>query len=92
MATICRAKTDAYQAVYGTVPLEVVANSERFLPKIWITADGTDVTDDFVRYARPLIGERPVEIPFENGLQRFARLEKRFVEQKLKPYCPVHFR
>lgn len=92
MATICRAKTDAYQAVYGTVPLEVVANSERFLPKTWITADGTDVTDDFVRYARPLIGERPVEIPFENGLQRFARLEKRFVEQKLKPYCPVHFR
>ena len=92
MATICRAKMDAYQAVYGTVPLEVVANSERFLPKAWITPDGTDVTDDFIRYARPLIGEQPVEIPFENGLQRFARLEKRFAGQMLTPYCPANFR
>ncbi len=38
------------------MPLEQVANSERFFPKNWIAESKVDVTDDFVRYARPLIG------------------------------------
>ncbi len=92
MATIVRANTDVYRAEYRYAPLAVVAGSERFLPKSWITADGTDVTDDFVRYARPLIGDRAPEIPMENGLQRFARLEKIFAEQKLPAYTPVNLR
>lgn len=90
MATIVRADAPEYRAEYRFAPLSVVAGSERFLPKAWITADGTDVTDDFIRYARPLIGERAPEIPTENGLQRFARLQKLFAGQKLPPYRPAN--
>lgn len=92
MATIVRRPGPAYAAGYEKVALETVANSSRFLPRHWIAADGTDVTDDFVRYAAPLIGESSPRVPLEGGLQRFARLELRFVEAKLPAYTPVRFR
>jgi 6-phosphofructokinase 1 len=69
-----------------------VAASVRQLPPGWITADGLDVTDSFLRYARPLIGEKWPQIPIEDGLQRFARLQIRFIDKKLPDYLPVRFR
>jgi len=69
--------------------LEVVANSERFLPKEWIAPNGIDVTDDFIRYARPLIGDGNPELRIENGLQRFARIKKVMIEKKLETFIPV---
>ncbi len=92
MATILRKPGRAYQPYFDKVPLETVASSSRFMPKDWITKDGLDVTDDFIRYAAPLIGERDPEIPRENGLQRFARLDIRFGAKKCRPYEPVRFR
>ncbi|HHX72722.1 MAG TPA: diphosphate--fructose-6-phosphate 1-phosphotransferase [Clostridiales bacterium] len=89
MATIIRLPGETYQAGYSHVPLADVAGSERFLPQSWITPDQTDVTDDFIRYARPLIGDEMAQIPMENGLQRFARLFPLFVEKKTKPYIPA---
>ena len=47
-----------------------------------------DVTDDFVRYARPLIGDNWPTIPLVDGRQRFARLERIFAPQKLPGYVP----
>lgn len=88
MATILRGKKDVYQAVYSKVALRTVANSERHLPKSWITPDGIDVTDDFIRYAQPLIGDGWPEIPIENGLQRFARLNTMSIEKRAKAYVP----
>ena len=92
MATILRKPGDTYQAYFDKVPLEVVANSARHLPAHWITKDGLDVTDDFVRYAQPLIGDGWPEVAIENGLQRFARLTVRFIDKKLPAYVPVRFR
>jgi 6-phosphofructokinase 1 len=92
MATILRTSDSPYRVRYDRVPLERVAVSARQLPADWIGPDGLDVTDAFVRYARPLIGEGWPEIPIENGLQRFARLEIRFIEKKLPEYVPVRFR
>ena len=92
MATILRASGESYKAVYSDVDLKAVAMSERFLPESWITADGTDVTDDFIAYARPLIGETGAIIPRENGLQRFARLENIFLPQKTEKYIPQNLR
>ena len=92
MATILRASGSAYIAVYDKVSLRVVANSERHLPKSWIAQNGIDVTDDFVRYAQPLIGDGWPEIPLENGLQRFARLNTQIVAQRAKQYLPVKHR
>jgi hypothetical protein len=74
------------------VPLEKVANSVRFMPKTWIAKDGLDVTDDFIRYAMPLIGTEWPALTLEAGLQRFARFDLSFVERKLAAYTPVRFR
>ncbi len=92
MATILRAKGEPYRAVYEKVGLRAVANSARFLPKEWITPDGIDVTDDFIRYAKPLIGEKWPEIPLEDGLQRFARLDLKTIDKKAREYVPVKMR
>jgi hypothetical protein len=77
---------------FYTVPLEIVANSVRYMPSNWITKDGIDVTDDFIRYAMPLIGDGWPEIRIENGLQRFAKFNIRFIEKKLPEYIPVTLR
>ncbi|MHC4592541.1 MAG: diphosphate--fructose-6-phosphate 1-phosphotransferase, partial [Planctomycetota bacterium] len=66
MATILRVPGDTYQVEYGDAPLDVVANAERSFPPQWIADGGLDVTDGFVRWAMPLIGE---------PLPEFARLE-----------------
>ncbi len=86
MSTILRQPGPIYNVYYDKVPLELVANSERTFPADWIAAGGTDVTDDFVNYARPLIGEDWPSIPLVNGRQRFARLKPVMAEQKLPPY------
>ena len=92
MATILRNNGAAYQAYYDKVKLETVANSSRFMPPAWIAKDGLDVTDDFVRYAAPLIGDGNPSTPMEGGLQRFARLDIRFAETKCRAYLPLRFR
>ena len=92
MATILRAPGEVYEARYDKVALAVVANSERFFPKDWIAANRTDVTDDFLRYARPLIGEEWVRVPLEHGLPRFTRFRPVFAEKKCPPFLPQAYR
>ena len=88
MATILRNPGPAYAVRYDKVPLAAVANSERCFPANWIAPSRVDVTDDFVRYARPLIGDEWVKVPLENGIQRFARFRPVFAEKKLAAYMP----
>jgi 6-phosphofructokinase 1 len=88
MSTILRQPGNVYRARYDKVPLEKVANSERQFPAAWIADNRTDVTDDFVRYARPLIGEDWPGVPLVGGLQRFARLKPAFAGKKLAQYVP----
>jgi len=92
MATILRAPGSQYKAIFDKVPLETVANSVRYMPSNWITKDGIDVTDDFINYAMPLIGDGWPEIPLENGLQRYARFEIKFIDKKLPDYIPLGLR
>ncbi|MGE0537281.1 MAG: diphosphate--fructose-6-phosphate 1-phosphotransferase [Pirellulales bacterium] len=88
MATILRQPGDIYGVRYDKVPLVEVANSERAFPPAWITADGADVTDDFVRYAGPLLGEDMVSLPLVSGRQRLTRFEPIYAPQKLPKYVP----
>ena len=88
MATILRNEGPIYNVWYDKVPLDKVALSERTFPAGWIAPSGYDVTDDFVRYARPLIGDDWVSIPVINGIQRFARLKLVFADKKLSLYKP----
>ncbi len=92
MATILREPGPLYNVRYDKVPLELVANSERAFPAAWIAPSRVDVTDDFVRYARPLIGDEWPSIPLVGGRQRFARLKPIFAAKKLPDYTPQAYR
>ncbi len=88
MSTILREPGLIYNVRYDKVPLQEVALSERTFPVHWISKTKTDVTDDFIRYLKPLTGEDWVSVPMVNGIQRFARLKKIFAEKKLPVYIP----
>jgi 6-phosphofructokinase 1 len=88
MGTILREPGTIYNVRYDKVPLTQVANSERTFPKAWITANGCDVTDDFARYAKPLIGSEMITLPVIDGRQRMTRFQPIFAEQKLAKYVP----
>jgi 6-phosphofructokinase 1 len=88
MATILREPGFIYNVRYEKVPLEKVALSERTFPAKWIAKGGMDVTDDFLDYVRPLIGEDWVSVPMINGRQRFTRFKPVFAEKKLVNYSP----
>ena len=68
------------------VDQQQVANSERTFPADWITEDGTDVTDDFVRYARPLIGDEMFQLPLQDGRQRLTQFEPVYATAQLPAY------
>jgi len=92
MATILREPGIIYNVRYDKVPLEKVANSERTFPKQWLAPNRIDVTDDFIRYARPLIGEDWASVPVVNGRQRFTRFKPIFADKKLPAYAPQALR
>ena len=88
MATILREPGPIYLAKYDKVPLEKVAAADRTFPKQWIAANGYDVTDEFVRYCRPLVGEDMVTLPLIDGRQRLTRFQPIFATPKLSKYVP----
>lgn len=92
MSTLLRVPGPHYAVRYDKVPLEKVANSERSFPLKWLAPNKIDVTDDFIRYARPLIGDEWVQVPLENGLQRFTRFEPVFAARKCPAYTPEEYR
>ncbi len=57
MVTLERSDGPAYHVRTGTAPLHVVANEQRLLPEQFVNAEGNGLTDAFVDYATPLIGE-----------------------------------
>jgi 6-phosphofructokinase 1 len=92
MATILRDPGPLYRVRYDKVPLEAMANSERKFPPHWIAPSRSDVTDAFLAYARPLVGDDWVTVPLVDGRQRFARLAPIFAEKKCRPYVPQALR
>lgn len=93
MATILRRTGAAvYTVYYDKVPLDLVANSERAFPGGWIAPSKVDVTDEFVRYASPLIGDDWPAVPLVGGIQRFARLRRVFAQKRLPEYLPQAWR
>jgi 6-phosphofructokinase 1 len=88
MSTILREPGPVYNVRYDKVPLEQVANSERTFPTKWIAESGYDVTDEFVKYAQPLVGEGMLSLPMIGGRQRMTRLKPLFAAQKLSTYVP----
>jgi len=94
MATILRDySVKGYKIYYDKVPMEVIANSARGLPSAWISDSGTDVTDAYIEYAMPLIGEGVRTLPAAGpgGLPDYARPDLRMIDKRLPEYLPVNF-
>lgn len=50
-----RISDEPYEVKNTPADIENAANTEKKVPIEWITPEGNDVTDEFLRYARPLI-------------------------------------
>ena len=75
MITIDVKERNPYQVGYSIYDIHAIANVERPVPAEWIINDGTDVSEEYVNYARPLIlGElTPMMV---NGTPRHLVLKK----------------
>ena len=81
MVCYARKDGDAYACEYKLLPLELATNTEKTVPLEWIINNGTGISDEFVKYAMPLIQGEP-DMLKEDGLPRFAKLKKVLVEKK----------
>ncbi len=68
MVTMERVSNNPYQIKYSSVPLNLVADQTKMLPKDFY--EGYTVTDKFFEYALPLISGEFYP-PFENGLPSY---------------------
>ena len=73
MVTLERVGDAPYRCQTGLADLDRVANAEKLMPDEFIGPAGNDVTEAFLQYARPLIGE---------DLPPYAYLAKGLVERR----------
>lgn len=59
MVTLVRESNDPYKCVTGLCPTEQVAAAEKKMPDEYINEAGNGVTEAFLDYVRPLVGELP---------------------------------
>lgn len=61
-----------YKMECGLEDVNEICNAEKTVPLEWLCNDGSDVTEDFINYARPLI-QGTVTVPMgEDGLPAFV--------------------
>ena len=70
-----RTEDGGYRCDTKLLDLSSVANYEKKVPVEWINERGNDISDEFIRYALPLI-QGETGMVKENGLPRFAKLKK----------------
>lgn len=71
MITFIRKSSAPYKVEFGTADVALICNMEKPVPLTWITEDGSDIGEEFIAYAAPLLMGK-VDVPLENGLPRFA--------------------
>ncbi len=71
MISFKRREGSEYILDYVTADVNIICNKEKPVPSEWINADGTDVTEEFIAYAKPLI-QGEVSVPAEDGVPKFA--------------------
>ena len=60
-----------YHITYAPEDVNLICNQEKTVPLDWITGNGSDIGQQFIDYALPLI-QGAVKVPEEGGLPRFA--------------------
>ena len=71
MIGFSRLAGEDYKIDYVAEDVNLICNQEKTVPLEWITGNGSDIGQEFIDYALPLIkGE--VKVPSEDGLPLFA--------------------
>ena len=65
MVSYVRDSSVPYRMHLGLEDVNQICNKEKTVPIEWISKDSSDVTQDFITYALPLI-QGTVEVPFGN--------------------------
>ena len=63
MCALQRVADDPYEVRTKLIDVKSVANQVRNVPAEWVGADGMSVTEEFLRYVRPLVGDLPEQLP-----------------------------
>jgi 6-phosphofructokinase 1 len=85
MVSLQRMANRPYRCTTATVALSAVAGGVRPLPRAFLDAKGTGISEDMRHYAGPLlVGEVPLRMGTD-GLPEFARLQRRPIAKKLTP-------
>lgn len=71
MIAFQRTSNAPYTIEHSLEDVNEICNMEKTVPVEWITGDGSDIAQEFIDYALPLI-QGDVEIPMENGMPAFA--------------------
>ena len=71
MINFIRNKSVPYELSYGTADVNIICNQEKTVPLEWVIADGSDISNEFIDYVRPLT-QGFVELPTKNGIPLFA--------------------
>ncbi|MBO7288792.1 MAG: 6-phosphofructokinase [Clostridia bacterium] len=72
MVCMIRKSDEPYEISFECKDINTIANGEKMVPQEFITPEGTDVTDAFVKYALPLImGEN--DIKYKDGIPAFIK-------------------
>lgn len=79
MSALERVSSNPYEVKYKYVDLTHVANSVKEVPLNYITSDGSQITDEFIEYALPLIKGNISNLN-ELGLVTFAKFNKQLIK------------
>lgn len=71
MVAFKRISSDPYNLEYELIDVNEVCNREKTVPLEWIINDNTDISEQFIQYACPLI-QGSVKVPEKHGLPLFA--------------------
>lgn len=74
MVSFIREQTEdgSYRMICGLEDVNDICNKEKPVPQEWITGNGSDISDEFLAYATPLV-QGNVEVPLgEDGLPVFV--------------------
>lgn len=74
MVSLERRSGEPYHCDCGEVELGKVANIVKSVPVEWINDAHNGVTEDFIRYCRPLI-QGEAQVPMKDGLPDYVRLD-----------------
>ena len=85
MPIIVREEDEPYKWKIGEVPLSMVANVEKKLPRNYISPDGFSITPQAKKYLEPLIQGEDYP-PYHRGLPRYVRLKQKCVPKKLPAF------